>query len=285
MKLIKKDNPSLVYLYEVRYTKLQKCTQDPGFVFYDIKDSNNPALREYPVFLRFANDILFSDQNLYGLFSPRFNQKTNLSSKYIKSFIYEYPGKDIYLFHPYPYELSITNDFLRLAEFEHPGIIDEINKFWNYLYDRDAPNIEIPKYLIYCCHCNYFVANGFFWKKYKDFINKFREYCESKESNFIFHETDYNLSLNSIKSLPLLVFIFERLLTCFLVENFNTFNVVNYMLSDRWEPREIFDGEISYVQELRKNLLWGSVLGLEDKAAGIAVEKYFNFRKSKFSME
>jgi hypothetical protein len=282
VNLKKIDNSSLINLFEIRYSHSKKYTQDPGFIFYDALESNNSALREYPFFLKFANGIAFDNINLYGLFSPRFNEKTKLSSNEIKIFLNDNPGMDIYLFHPYPYELSITNDFLKLADLEHPGIVNEINKFWNYLYNKDAPHIQIPKYLKYCCHCNYFVANGVFWKKYKYFINKFSEYCRIKKPDLIFSETDYNLSLNTTKKLPMLVFVFERLLTFFLVENLNTFSVVNYMFSDRWDPPELFDGEAFFVQELRKKLLWGSVRGLNEKATSIAVEKYFNLRKSKF---
>ena len=243
-----------VNLFELRYSSNIKVCQDDGFIFFDNIEGNVSHLREIVPFYNFVKDNHFSGKEYSGLFSPRFYEKTGLSSLDIRRFIKSNPNHCIYLFHPYPRELIVAKNFLSLAELEHPGISDAINSFWLWKFGCKAPEVNLPDKNFFCCHSNYFVANQFFWSEYKDLIISYYEYIFAHGSYLMTSFSPYSLSRSTDISLPLAVFVFERLLTVFISSFYDCKKVTNYCYATDWDPPEIFQGEDILVAKLATKL-------------------------------
>ena len=267
----------MVALFEIKYLPDQVSMLGDGFKLYDSSDVNIVALREISAFYKFSSGD-YSKYALSGLFSPRFSEKMCIDGHAVRLFIEHNPNKDIYLFHPFPRELSIASNFLSLAELEHPGINAAINDFWYYAYGISAPTITLPEDNMYCCHCNFFVGSNVFWSTYSKFIHTFYQYITNVNKDLIDSPSPYSLSRCLDKSLPMAVFLFERCLSIFLKQNFNTSSIVNYAFDTDWIQPELFSGEIDYCNKLIE-LIGHFPNAQQVKAKESAVASYYYYRK------
>lgn len=237
-----------ITLFEAYYSDCQKKSLDPGFELYDSREINEHLYREVPIFKKFCLTSSWSGSEYSGLFSPRFTEKTGLTSDHIRDFIYSKPGADIYLFHPFKYELAVSSDFMQLAELEHPGIKGELNNIWREIFSQNLPIVDSRNDFNLCCHCNYFVANKSFWGEYSKFILEFSQNWLKSDL------TQYSLAKDGMLNLPMSVFMFERALTHYLKDH-TEFAVENYSAHSDWEQIELFKGEKLFCDELIAKIL------------------------------
>jgi hypothetical protein len=263
-----------IKLYEIKYDLSDRSKIDDGFIVYDAVNINNPEYYELPIFDQFSKKNLLDEFNYAGLFSPRFNQKTGLKSQDLIDFVLKNPNFDIYLFHPFPLELSISENFMDLAELEHPGITEELKSVWIEIFKSPLPLVKSKEDLNICCHCNYFIANKLFWNIYSDFVIKFNSILKEKK-------TPYNLSAKDSHYLPLSVFAFERALTHFLKDH-PQLKVVNFATKENsWNQIELFNGEREFCNNIR-NLIDESKPELRVKLFRQATKAYYEYRKFHF---
>jgi len=237
--------------FELIYRPGQALVLGKRFATFDVSDKNRTELRELTAFHSFAKSDLWSEYDSCGLFSPKFLQKSNITSDEYVEFIEANRGVDVYLFHPFPRENLIANHFLELAELEHPGISAALSRVWQYIFGRDLPEIDMQRNREYACHCNYFSGNQRFWKEYSGFICRFFDLLESEEGAFLRAHTPYTLTQTSDRDLPMAVFVFERSLTHFLFDNRKKFRVVNLATDcHSWHPCEVFRGEANFITDV-----------------------------------
>lgn len=271
--------------FEILYLPGQTQRLPEPFQGFDVSDINEAPYRELQAFHRFAKERAWNRHEYSGLFSPRFLAKTGLTSQAFVRFMREHPGHDIYLFHPFPRELSIANHFLELAEMEHPGITAGLDYVWSQVMECRRPDILLPEDAIHCCHCNYFVASKRFWSEYGRFVERFMELLNSRDDGPLHALTPYTLSKADEQQLPLAVFVFERSLSLFLKHHDHRWATVNlaYTPDARWSPPELFPGEDPYVAHLGAEISNGSENAAElQLRRRAAVHTYYQHRKELF---
>lgn len=238
--------------FELLYKKEQSQSLAGDFFPYDCSSVNRPEYREIFGFRKFVNEKPWMAFSHSGLFSSKFFDKMGITSAELNFFLETNPGYDVYLFHPYPKELSIANHFMELAELEHPGISEMVALVWDRIFNCPPPVLTIPDDQGLICHCNYFIGSKFFWKGYLHFINRFCELLVHESGKPLRDLTPYTLSRNSETHLPIAVFVFERCLSHYLKMRSDELSVISYGLENSaWVPPEIFVGEHNYVDELK----------------------------------
>lgn len=217
---------------------------------FDIIDLNIPILKEFNAFREFSHSKIYKKFNYSGIVSSKFKKKTGISKSCAMKFIED--RYDIILFHPYPLELKIQKDFLHLAEYEHPGIKKALDRLWYQIYNEKLPNVKLPENLLYCVHCNYFIANEFFWEDYSRIIDKIDSLYKEGYLDYLFEKTNYNLSDKQEYTMELFPFVFERLLTHFLYKNKKKFKIKNISLESEFKPISLFKFESEIIKMLLK---------------------------------
>ncbi len=263
-------------LYEFIYEKNQKRKLGSDFVEFEYIDIANPKLREIVGFNKFCDLSAWKLSEYSGLFSPNFLTKLNLNANQVFDFINKNPGREIYLFHPYPYEIKIQNHFLSLAELEHPGITEALKSVWKYIFNEKLPNVQLLENENICCHCNYFVGSRTFWGGYSYFVKSFFNLLNSFEGKFLWNEVEYSLNPRNESTLPMAVFVFERALTHYIKSFMKIEQVINYSTSfegkNSWEPKALFPNENIIVDDLIHSIEPGLT---KDNATKV----YYQYRK------
>lgn len=269
-------------VYELIYQAGQIPKLGDPFCTYNYSDSKLSQYRELFAFKNFCTHEVWGGHDLSGLFSPLFFQKTGIDGQIFKSFILNNPGYQLYLFHPYPLELSLQNSFLDLAELEHPGITELLSKIWYELYQDDLPLLNLPENQNICCHCNYMVGTKKFWSAYSTYTNSFMELLHKDADLMMSRLTPYSLSNSQDSSLPIAVFAYERSLSHFIKKFISPDKVINFAYhQSNWIPKELFPLESQLIKGLLDACNLSSINGKfsvnENKL--IATNAYYFLRK------
>lgn len=267
-------------LFEIVYSGQNKLALGRPFKAYDIRKINRPQLRELVAYRHFAASEAFTEHEYSGLLSPKFLQKMGITKRQFLDFLKRHKKADIFLFHPFPLELSLANSYLDLAELEHPGITEGLKLVWSKVFRRKLPHVSAVTDRDLCCHCNYFVGSKRFWEHYSDFVLAFMQFLETKDGGPLLRETRYNLSASGDRHLPLCVFVFERALTMFLKDNSARYKVVNFANHNKhWKSRQLFAGERQLVNSLLHKVSM-SPNKLRNKIKSHAVSAYYHYRRT-----
>ena len=255
---------------------------ETGINVLDVTEDNIPDLREYNAFRKYCLDALYLSSDYSGLVSSKFENKTGLSIN--EALGYADKTVDIILFHPYPLELTLQNNFMQLAELEHPGITRKLNKLWYKIFGSDLPRVHLPENVIYCCHCNYFLANKKFWDSYSLVISKMDELFSNGElDEFLYDASPYNLRTDAEEMVSFFPFMFERLLTHYLYDNRDNFVVKNISLETGFDPVHVFKNEGKFVYFL-KFIFFFNKRGLRNFKMTVATRIYYYVRKHIFNI-
>lgn len=261
--------------YELLYEPGQKAVLGPPFLSIDTASFNRSDLRELMAFEYFCQHRLWLQHDVSGLLSPRFTQKTGISAVQVQAFINDNPGYSAYLFHPYPRELRVQSTFLDLAELEHPGIAQALDKIWLGVLGRQRPTVSLPNQQHLCCHCNYILAGPKFWGAYAEFVAGFMRMLRSPGGAFLLQPTPYTLSRTQDAELPMAVFAFERALSHFIADQCSPDDVINYAYAQpSWTAPELFTHEDSITQSLTAACVEKANLKQH------ATPAYFHYRKT-----
>jgi len=220
-----------VHLYQIQYDEKTKPSEESGFSAFDVRDKPEFLKREMAHWLRFYEEVISKsdDQNaVYGLFSPKFNDKTGLVSQDVIQFVESNAGHDVYLVNPYPMHPYLHSNVWRHCDKNHPEISklasDLLHKT-GYFFDILKEHRHSKKQTVYC---NYWLANRFFCDKYYFFIKSLDFFIESlpnHEKSEFFEPTNY---LTEAVRYP---FLFERMISTFLYENSEVFKVDDFDFS------------------------------------------------------
>ena len=197
-----------VRIYQIFYDEATKSQLDPGFIPLDNSDNARPDWYElWPIrnFL-ISNDL--QDNTWYGFLSPKFGQKTGLSSVYIKNILQNH-GKDsdVLLFSYAWDQLSYFLNPFEQGEYWHPGISSIAQQFFNMA----EVNIDVGTFVTCCntsCFSNYIIAKASYWKQWLALANKFFSVTESGVIPELVCNTSYVSQYNQV---PIKTFIQERL--------------------------------------------------------------------------
>ena len=228
--------------YQICYSPETLASVPDGFHALDYTDNSRPDWREFwPIRQFLLNNRLDSDV-FYGFFSPKFNQKTQLSFTDLHEFSSNTSSKhDLIGFSPFWDLGSIFLNVFEQGNFFHPGLIDVCQNFSNmHLNGLDlAQSVTTSLNSIFC---NYFIAKSTFWEKWLYL------------GDLLFYEAEINnsplsKSLNSLttyghQTLPMKVFVQERLVTmCLLLNNFSSISYNPFSLPSSTTPFNKFYDE------------------------------------------
>lgn len=201
----------MINLYQSYYDNSQLPNLDSYCTPFDNTANEEPEFREYPLFKKIYEKEKDQD-NLWGLLSFRFEEKTLLKPKEFKDWIEQNPGHNVYYIDPFlDVSVSYPNLWVQ-GDRWHPGL-------YEYFFRLVGPSARELKY-----HpddfvtCNFFVANNSFWQKYFNFVDGVIEKSKNDEKmNYLMfqHKVKYNG-----KDVPYFSFIIERLLSLYF--HFNT---------------------------------------------------------------
>jgi hypothetical protein len=183
---------------------------------WDNTENLRPELREFPIFESAFNSDITKDLDYWGLVSPKFEKKSNLSCQKFIDWVVETQKTitaDVYFINPVPIVESLFPGVIQHGETCHPGLLGILQR-----NIATASQIDLATLYMDCntfAMCNYFIANRKFWDKYILFVHDFLLSVEA-------HPNDYDLmyaksaNYGPNKALPYYTFAVERLFSIFI---------------------------------------------------------------------
>jgi hypothetical protein len=228
-----------IKVYQICYSAETLACVPEGFHALDYTDNSRPDWREFWPIRQFLLNNYLSDDVLYGFFSPKFHLKTNLSHNNLVEFIKNhYQGEDLVNFSPFWDLSSIFQNVFEQGSFFHPGLSEVCQQFSNaYLCKFDLSNcINSSRDSIFC---NYFLAKSAFWKEWIKVADML--YSAAEDSSSLLSSNLNALTPYGLQSLPMKIFVQERLPTiCLLLNKFKTLSYNTFLLPSSTTPFNTF---------------------------------------------
>ena len=164
------------HIFQIFYSDESRSLLDPRFIPLDNTANEHPDWREYWPIRKFLLDAALCDDDYYGFLSPRFREKTGLSSEQVFEFVK--PGHDVISFSPFPDLRSWYCNVFEQAELIHPGLTDLGQRFVNAVaFPAELRNIVMDsRQMIFA---NYFLAKPRFWTAWFQLAEKLFHIAES----------------------------------------------------------------------------------------------------------
>lgn len=208
-----------IYLYQIQYDDASKPSDTSGFKAFDVRDNPEFLKREMAHMMRFYDDIVSkgSDDSYYGLFSPKFNEKSGLSSADVMNFVEKNLEADVCLFNPFPMTVYKNLNVWRQGEENHPDLIRLANQMFDKAgFDFDAASFHRNS-LANTVYCNYWVAKKSFFDGFIPFVKKMDQAINDMPEHM---RAEYFVDAKYITKACYYPFLFERLLSTFLISDF-----------------------------------------------------------------
>lgn len=192
----------------------QHC--DPLFDSLDNTANPRPELREWDVWDRYHEQRLEENLDLWGYFSWKFKEKTNLTGQQVFNHIISNPGHDVYLFNPCVINEALWPNSWYQGDMWHKGISGIANTFLDKVGYTDVDVLSILLDRNKTVFANYVVGNQKFWTKFMEFSRRlFTEAEKDPAFNLeVFGLGRSNYAYDS--SLPMFTFLIERLIPTFI---------------------------------------------------------------------
>ncbi len=197
------------FVYQIYYSDETERMIDPGFIPLDNRTNERPDWREYwPIRYVLLNAELRSDC-YYGVFSPRFREKTGLAAADVYRLIEASPTDcDVIHFSPFADAMAFHKSVFEQGDIAHAGLSKVTDLFLTAI-GRPASTLSIISHLHNTIFCNYFVAKPAFWREWFDVCERLFEIAEHHDSELakqLRSDTDYQS-----KGVAMKVFVMERM--------------------------------------------------------------------------
>jgi hypothetical protein len=214
-------------LFKICYMQDQIDSIDPSFTVWNNIENLNEQLREFPVFEQAHESLKNTDVDLWGLVSPKFEQKTNISGHQFISWIQKTHSLNpcnVYFINPVPIVESLFTSTIHHGENCHNGMEGILQR------NLSLFNVSLNSMYMDCntfSLCNYFVGDKYFWDKYINFVHSFLISINNNKSDYdLMYNTSAQYGPNT--HLPFYTFVIERLFSIFLNINKETIKVSHY---------------------------------------------------------
>ncbi|WP_075214744.1 hypothetical protein [Mongoliimonas terrestris] len=160
-----------ISLYQISYNEEVMRRRDPGLGILDVREDPSPDRREVHHMWRFWQAGHHDKADYTGLLSPKFPQKTGMTSGDIVRYIELHPGYDVYFFNPYPQHPYWMFNVWNHGEVFHPGLqrlADTIFQAAGHKFRTEDLPRNGPDTLLFC---NYWVGSAKFWNEYMTFVD------------------------------------------------------------------------------------------------------------------
>lgn len=158
------DTQPPVHLYQIAYSEATRARIEPGYLVLDNLANPRPDWFEYWPIRRFLLDETLDDEAFYGIFSPKFGNKTNLTHEQVTQFVQAHAAEtDVFLFSPQPDMGSFFLNVFEQAEAFDAGFIDAFSAFLDSIgRSTDLRGMVMDSRQV--VFSNYFVARPAFWR-------------------------------------------------------------------------------------------------------------------------
>ena len=181
-------------LYQIYYNEETRASLDSGFIPLDNTTNLRPDWGEFFVIRHFLRNNPLNEDEKYGFFSPKFQQKTGLSSSQVHEFIESTPeNTDVVIFSPFWEMISFFKNVFEQGNFWHPGLI---NISQNFFLEAGRYH-EVDNLLMHrknTVFCNYFAASPAFWRSWLKIGDLLFDYSEDKNHplNLLLNQRTYH---------------------------------------------------------------------------------------------
>jgi hypothetical protein len=194
-------------IYQAYYENGQLSILDKDFIPYDNTINESPHLREYPMWKKLFEKHCETDC-YWGLMSWRWYDKTRISGKQFKNWIYENPGFDCYHFDPFNHLSKQYKNLWIQGDQWHPGMLSYANRLFPKLgIETSAEELQYkPEHF---GTCNYYVGNSKYWTSLINFIDEVLNISSQDDEMYKYLYVDGRLYNGHV--IPNFAFVAERL--------------------------------------------------------------------------
>ena len=207
-------NKSQVHGFVISYTaEIYDNVQAP-FIPLDNRDNPRPDWQEYwPIRKFLLNENLIED-DYYGFFSPRFQEKTGLNAEQVVDYISQLDSNtDVILFSPQPDMGAFFLNIFDQNELFDPGFKESAQNFCNFAELKiDISGLIMDSRNI--IFSNYFIAKPTFWKRWFEVCEILFSACENYPKIAKIH--GWSQPTNYRNGIQRKVFLLERIATLIL---------------------------------------------------------------------
>jgi hypothetical protein len=208
------------HIFQIYYSEQTRLILDPGFIPLDNLSNERPDWREYWPIRRYLAIENLREGEYYGFLSPRFKEKTGLTSHDVHGFIED--GYDLISFSPFFDQMAFFFNIFEQGEFAHSGLASLSQRVLQDLgvrLEASGTTTQVQQLVMDSRHVifgNYFVAKPKFWRAWFEVTEKIFHIAESRVGPLA-------QALNAVASHETLaqakVFVIERIASLLLRTN------------------------------------------------------------------
>jgi hypothetical protein len=208
------------HIFQIYYSEQTRRILDPGFIPLDNLSNERPDWREYWPIRRYLGNETLREGEYYGFLSPRFKEKTGLTSQDVHGFIED--GYDLISFSPFFDQMAFFFNVFEQGESGHSGLASLSQRVLEDLgvqLEASEATPQLRQLLMDSRHVifsNYFVATPKFWRAWFEITEKIFHMAESRAGPLA-------QALNAVAAYKTLaeakVFVIERIASLLLRTN------------------------------------------------------------------
>jgi hypothetical protein len=170
-----------VNVFQIYYNDETKALLDPAFEPLDNTSNERPEWYEYWPIRKYLTSRVIADQEYHGFFSPRFVDKTRISGREVIDFVSSARGADVVTFSQNHCLGACFFSVFEHGECYHRGLLDATRTLLAAVGENIDPQAVIThsRTLVFS---NYFVAKGWFWKRWLAVLTRLFEITEGPPS-------------------------------------------------------------------------------------------------------
>jgi hypothetical protein len=206
-----------IFIYTILNYYTKKETLDPGFLTLDNSSNPRPDWFEYWPIRKFLLNELLDDDAFYGFLSPRFKEKTNLSSAAVYEIVNANQGADIVLMTPSLHLTAYHWNVFHYGEACHPGLLSLATRFFSRI-GEPTDLTDLVTHSRNEVYSNYMFAKPRFWRAWLKITEQLIAIAESP-TDPLGAELRKLTTYRGKTDVQLKIFIMERIPTWLLARN------------------------------------------------------------------
>jgi hypothetical protein len=210
-----------ILIYQIHYSSGDVC--DPGFRVLDNSSNERPDWFEYWPIRRFLLNEPLQEDAFYGFLSPRFKEKTNLSSAAVFDFLKNHSTADVVLMTPSLHLTAYYWNVFQYGEFCHPGLLNLATQFFRRI-GHPTNLTDLVTHSRNEVYSNYIFAKPRFWRAWLDITEQLITIAETP-ADPLGVELRKMTTYRGGNNVQMKIFILERIPTWMLTRD-STFAVV-----------------------------------------------------------
>jgi len=172
-----------VHLFQIAYSPETLAAVEEGFTPLDNLANPRPDWYEYWPIRQFMLGQALDEDAYYGIFSPKFCRKTQLSAADVRGFVQRHAAThDVFLFSPQPDMSAFFMNVFEQGETFDPQLIPVTEQYLARL-GRPVPLRQLVMDARQIVFSNYFVARPVFWREWLKLTEPLFALCEQPQDD------------------------------------------------------------------------------------------------------